>query len=395
VGRAIAATVLVLLIARGAAADPIVDRNYAIELYEGVAIGDSALTGMGGAGAANVLGSAGALINASAPAVRRTTDNDSWSWDYHLDFLSGQFSSDYDNNGVVAPQTGGAQLVTGGLSLRFGKWSGAITSTAQSAPVDGSANPALDAQVLRFKFVIARFFERADLALGVGIQSVSFQLLDIDDATTLFSLTGAGLEAGATWLPRGESYRVGVAVESRIIGSQVASSTCDPMACNPTDDPMAMTYILPGEVESPGRTIVGFAYRWAATEWNQQVETKYRDEVSVTGVADIVIAGSSANGYGIEAFAMQQLQRSGARVTVSPRAGVEVEALPSRLRLRTGTYWEPARFDGVAGRIHGTFGLELRALEFHLWGLRRGKLGATFDIARRYRNIGLSIGFWH
>ena len=30
-----------------AAADPIVNRDYAIELYEGVAIGDSSLTSMG------------------------------------------------------------------------------------------------------------------------------------------------------------------------------------------------------------------------------------------------------------------------------------------------------------------------------------------------------------
>jgi hypothetical protein len=74
---------------------------------------------------------------------------------------------------------------------------------------------------------------------------------------------------------------------------------------------------------------------------------------------------------------------------------VDVEAIPGRLRLRTGSYWEPERFAGVGGRIHGTFGFEVRALEFHAWGLRRGKLGATFDGARRYRNLGLSIGFWH
>ena len=34
-------------------------------------------------------------------------------------------------------------------------------------------------------------------------------------------------------------------------------------------------------------------------------------------------------------------------------------------------------------------------LEEHVWGLRRGKHGASADIASRYRNIALSIGFWH
>ena len=37
---------------------PIVDRNYAIDLYDGVAIGNTAMVGMGGAGAA---------LDASAP----------------------------------------------------------------------------------------------------------------------------------------------------------------------------------------------------------------------------------------------------------------------------------------------------------------------------------------
>ena len=389
-----AAAVAIGVGALPAVADPIVDRDYAIELYEGVAIGDSSLTGMGGAGAARVNGSAGTLINASAPAVRRTTDNDSWSWDYHLDYLTGRFSTDYDNNGQVAPEAEGAQLATAGLALRFGLWSGALTFTGQDSPVDGSTPP-LFAKTLRGKLVIARWIPSWDLALGVGIQSIAFQL-GPQNGEPLFDLKGAGLVAGATWLPRGASYRVAVALESRIVSSEVTPGGCDPTMCRADpDDPMSTAYILPDEIESPGRTIVGIAYRWAESPWNQQVKTKFRDELSVTVTGDLILAGSSTDGHGIEAFAMQQLQRSGAHVTVSPRAGVEVEALPGRLRLRAGSYWEPERFEGVRGRAHGTFGFELRALEFKLWGIRRGKLGATFDIARRYRNIGLSVGFWH
>ncbi len=389
------ALAVVAMISSTASADPIVDREYAIELYEGVAIGDSALTGMGGAGAARVNGSAGALINAAAPAIRRVTDNDSWSWDYHLDFLTGRFSTDYDNNGQVASAAEGSQLVTAGLALRFGKWAGAFTATVQSSPIDGSEMPRLIASTVRSKLVFARWIERADLSIGAGLQTVAFQL-GAENEQPLFDLTGAGLVVGATWLPRGENYRAAVALESRIISSQVGSGTCDPNMCSADPgDPNSTVYILPNEVESPGRTIVGMAYRWAESPWNQQVKTKFQDEFSVTVTGDLVLAGSSLRGHGVEAFAMQQLQRSGSHVTASPRAGVEVEAIPGRLRLRGGSYWEPERFEGVRGRIHGTFGLELRALEFRMWGLRRGKLGATFDIARRYRNIGASIGFWH
>src|SRR6185503_12297041 len=76
------------LAAAPAEADPlpaVTSRDYAIDLYDGVALGNSATIAMGGASAANAFGTSGTLVNASAPAVRRTTDTDSWSWDYHLD----------------------------------------------------------------------------------------------------------------------------------------------------------------------------------------------------------------------------------------------------------------------------------------------------------------------
>ena len=54
-----------------------------------------------------------------------------------------------------------------------------------------------------------------------------------------------------------------------------------------------------------------------------------------------------------------------------------------------------ARFDGVDGRLHVTFGLELRVFQFYAWGLRRGAITLTADTAHSYQNAGLSIGFWH
>ena len=115
--------------------------------------------------------------------------------------------------------------------------------------------------------MIARWIPSWDLALGVGIQSIRFQL-GPENGTPLFDLTGAGLVAGATWLPRGESYRVAAALESRIVSSKVAPGGCDPTMCQADpDDPSSTVYILPNEIESPGRTIVGMAYRWAASPW--------------------------------------------------------------------------------------------------------------------------------
>ena len=372
--------------AGAAAADPIVDREFAIDFYEGVAIGDTAQVGMGGAGAARVAGSAGTLLNASAPAVRGSTDNDGWSWDYHLDVLTGQYSSDYDNNGAVADDASGASLLTGGLALRIGDWSGAVTVTGQRAPLEGSA---LEAEALRVKVVAARWLPRLDLAVGAGFQSVSLELSPRDgaDGEALFGITGVGLVAGATWLPRMERFRAGVAVESPIIGGEVSTEACDPSNCQ--------GYILPREIASPGRLITGLAYRWAATAWNRRVPQKFRDERALTVAADLVTTGPAERGHGLEAFGMRELQRSGRATVASIRAGAELEGLPGRLRVRAGSYWEPARFDGVRGRLHVTFGADLRVFELYLFGLRRGRISATADVATRYRNLALSIGFWH
>lgn len=361
---------------------PIVDRNYAIDLYDGVAIGNTAMVGMGGTGAALINGTAGALINPSAIAVRLTTDLDAWNWDYHVDALTGKYSSDYDNNGVVTGEDSGASLVTAGFGLRYHDWSGAVTYLSQSAPVSGSV---LTASATQLRLIAGFYQPRYDLAIGGGVQFASFGLSDGN--AKLFEVSGTGLILGATWLPHQENLRIGGALDFAISGGDVKPGSCDPMDC--------LGYILPGQVESPGRITLGIAYRIGPMAWNQPINNVFRDERALTLATDLVITGPTGNGYGIEAFGMQQLQRSGKAVAVSLRGGAEYEWLPGRLRLRGGTYWEPSRFDGVAGRLHLTLGAELAIFEFHLFGLRRLRLAFTGDAASRYRNVGVSIGFWH
>lgn len=367
---------------RAARADfpPITNRAYAIDLYDGVALGSHTMVGMGGAGAANVIGTAGVLLNPSAIGVRPTTDLDEWSIDYHLDFLTSTLSSDYDNNGQDA--SGGASLITLGLGGRYHDWALAFTGTAQTTPVTGSD---LKAQSLRGRVTLARWIPELDLSVGGGIQTAGFELKP-DVGPALFSVSGVGLIAGATWLPRGESFRLAAALESPIDGGEVKGD-CDPNNCN--------GYILPERVRAPWRVVAGGAIRRADSAWNQMVAGPWRDEKALTLAADVVVTGATENGYGLEAFGMQSLQPSGRHVVISLRGGLEYEWLPGRLRVRGGAYWEPGRFEDVGGRIHETFGIDLRIGQFHLWGPRRGRLSLTSDVATRYRNGGISIGFWH
>jgi hypothetical protein len=270
-----------------------------------------------------------------------------------------------------------------GLGGRIGNWGAAGTILIQQTPVGSS----LTTVGARARLVVARWVPQIDLAVGGGIQVAVFELTQ-SSGPLLFSVSGSGLIAGATWLPHGESYRLAAALDAAIDGDQVLPGPCD-------DAENCMTYILPARVRSPARLVAGAGYRWAPTAWNQQVTTAFRDEPSLTLAADVVVTGSTASGAGIEAFGMHELQPSGRHTVVSVRGGAELEYLPGRLRLRGGSYWEPGRFDGIGGRVHATLGLDLRVLTFQLLGERRVRISLIGDLAKRYRNVGFSFGFWH
>src|SRR5262245_33363136 len=186
---------------------PITNSDYSIELYDGVALGNAAVVGMGGATVGLAIGTAGTLFNPSAPAVKPTTDTDTWSWDYHLDYLNGSLSTDYDNNGLTSEESG-TSVFTGGIGLRVGEWAGAITATWQYAPMsnafvtmsDGTMLP-LFAKTLRTQLALARWVRRLDTAIGVSATSAIFSVAPCVGfgCEDLFAVSGGGLELGATW----------------------------------------------------------------------------------------------------------------------------------------------------------------------------------------------------
>jgi hypothetical protein len=390
-----------------AAADypTITDSDYAIDLYTGGAIGNSRIVGMGGAAVATAEGSAGALTNPAAPAVRAATSTDSWDWDWHIDYLSSVKASDWDNNGDAGGSGSGVGSITGGLSFVVGDWGIAGTITEQTTDFrivdDDPATPEVEthpaqAAAIQGKLALARALWHEQITLGLGIRFGTFEVRDTANALgdkRLFQVTGGSLESGVVWRPWLGNFRVGGAIGLPIKGKDVTVGN----GCTLAD---CYGYILPERVEVPWQVTVGAAYRFAPTAWNQWVGGYWRDERSLTIAADVVITGASPDAYGLEAFADQKLQRSGRDTVISIRGGAEYEWLPGRLRVRIGSYWEPGRFlddtgGEVGGRLHGTFGIEVRWLQFELWGKHRGRISLTGDLAARYTNVGASIGFWH
>jgi hypothetical protein len=403
----IVAVWLVAALPRPAVADypTITDSDYAIDLYTGGALGSSRIVGMGGAAVATAEGSAGALSNPAAPAVRPATSTTSWDWDFHVDYLSSVKANDWDNNGEAGGSGSGVDSITAGLSFVFGNLGLAATIVQQNTDfritADDPMTPELDthpaqASAIQGKFAVAYAAWREQITVGVAARFGTFEVRDTGRAlgdARLFQITGGNIESGIVWRPWLSDLRVGGAIAMPVQGKDVTiDSACTLMDC--------YGYILPERVEVPWQVTVGAAYRFAPTAWNQWVGGYWRDERSLTLAADVVITGASPDAYGLEKFADQELQRSGRDVVYSIRGGAEYEWLPGRLRVRLGSYWEPGRFlddagAEVGGRLHGTFGIEVRWLQFELWGQHRARISLTGDLASRYTNVGASIGFWH
>jgi hypothetical protein len=116
-------------------------------------------------------------------------------------------------------------------------------------------------------------------------------------------------------------------------------------------------------------------------------------------LASARIAGASASAVSLEGFLDQRVETVGRSATVTPSFGVEGEPLRDRMLVRVGTYVEPSRYEGGTPRQHFTFGADLRLFAFTAWGLfpddASVKITTVLDVAPRYTNSGIAIGFWH
>jgi hypothetical protein len=401
-GVRILATLLAIgaiALARPAAAQypAVEDRDFALDLYSGSVIGGVRVIGMGGTSVAIAQGSVGTLSNAAAAAVRRTTRVGKFGWDIHVDGQAAAFAEDFDNNGLRDTDQSSSKLATLGLVLQYGSWGVGVAATTSSTEIvedDGdpaTADGILEPQGTIAKIVLARSFHRDEHTVGVGLRSGSIAMArpqpGLDDFR-LFTVSAPSTELGWIWRPAEQSLRVGASGALPITGGHVTLSDCDPLNCE--------GYIVPNRVEVPWTAAVGVGYRVAPSAWNTRVPGFYRDELALLVAADLVVTGSVPDGHGLEAYARHQLQPSGNRTIFSPRLGAELELLPGWVRVRAGSYWEPARFDGVSGRLHGTAGADLRLFELTIWGRHyRPQLSVVADAAPRYGNAGISFGFWH
>jgi hypothetical protein len=113
----------------------------------------------------------------------------------------------------------------------------------------------------------------------------------------------------------------------------------------------------------------------------------------------LVVTGQTKDAVGVESFLQRVVGRSGERLGLSPRFGVETEFIPDWVRGRLGTYGEPTRFVTSTNRLHGTVGFDVKLFPWSVFGLfedgTHWRLSAAVDAAPRYFGWGVSIGVWH
>lgn len=138
-------------------------------------------------------------------------------------------------------------------------------------------------------------------------------------------------------------------------------------------------------------------------ELEQKLRLRYlgMERFYVLVTASVQVLGPVSDAVGVESFLERRVQRSGQEPSISPRLGVETEAIPNFTRIRAGTYLEPSRFasNPNGSRLHGTFGVEQRLFPWDVFGLLPEgsvfRVTGSIDVARAYLTWGLAIGMWH
>jgi hypothetical protein len=367
---------------------PITSRNFNLDLFEQPALGSPRLIAMSGAIDAVAEGAAGLYTNPASAAIRPETRSDRFAWGVYYSTYVAANGQDSNDNGQLVTSVHRSLLGAAGILLQYGAWGLTVDGGYTAHEIAAQAGGGLGVRSLISHLSLARTFLDRAIAVGVGVRVGGLNVYTLGSSSeTLFTRVGASPDAGLVWMPKGRDFRLAAG------GGTPLTTTPIQFHCDPND---CEGYILPTDAIVPWDATFGGAWRFGPTPWNDRVDADYRDERQLTVAFELSLIGAVDNGYGVEAFAAKQLQMSGRNVSAVPRLGLESEIIRGWLRLRAGSYLEASRFPETTARLHGTAGFEVRVFAFRLGGHeRRVSISGAGDLAARYKNLALSVGFWN
>ncbi len=357
----------------------ITSNDFRVDVTRTAVSGPARKIAMGGAYVALAEGVAALHENPASAAYRSVRSTSTWDFD----FLLGQVSVSRDDvfNDGQGDDLYDAQRVfdIGPLVQRKRFGIGFIVRTGQFDYQNAGRNDRFE--TITGEVAVGYSFQEGELALGLGVQPVSLKgTADGGSGERFLDLSGSGFCWGVLWHPRRGPLRIGASYQGRIKKEEEFVV----QGSSPTT---AAGLILPSEVTTAPSASLGIAYEWRAPSvW------PYRRTILST---DVRWFGVSHNAIGLSSFLQQTVQQAGQKDVFSLHAGLEVEPLPNRLRLRLGTYREPSRYAGVSVRQHATAGLELGLFRFRFFGERLVSLSYSADIASRYNVHALSLWLWN
>lgn len=399
---------LILLLSLSAFAQELEPRPERLYVDTGVLLGSSRVVALGGAYTGIAEGVDGLPSNLAALAHKSPLLDRTWDVGVGLSWLDIPVGSprrrDLDNDGRQdAAQDSRQFLVSMQLQYkRFGLGAYFRSSLQRyCGSFDCAADSILTVSVSHTALAAAMSMGDDDFIVAVGLYAANAYLASPKDEWT-YGDTGTSFDM--LYRPHRRNYRIGVSVKPQVVG---------PWRKKPYQPAEILGRQIFGSVVSPASLSVGASFRLGegARNYNRLSPAGYQAALAALEQGDVPpeqpsldapqgpwlittqldLIAAVDNAVNLLSFVNQETpQPVGGTAYFVPRVGVEHETIPGWLRLRAGSFVEPSVFHDSTPRPHLTGGAQVKVLHyFEDWSV-----SASFDVAPRYYNLGLSIGFW-
>ena len=261
-----------------AAAQPLPDNRYALDLFQGPVLAPLRVIGLAGAYAGYAEGIAGMVANAAAPALREPF---SVSWFEADPAMSVSIpleifeNNDFDNSGDIDDDYSNFIYGTLGGQLQAGIFGAGFNAELQrySLQTDGGAETSVT--LGKYHVLVGVTVLNGQLALGAGARAVTLGL-DTPDAN--LTLAGIAPELGFLVRPNWASYRFGATFRFPVNGGELLG---DKITTDATGIRRTGGLVLPDEVVLPWELEIGLAIQVGPRPFNPEWINPHDQEEAV------------------------------------------------------------------------------------------------------------------
>lgn len=394
------AALTVTLISVSALAQP---ANEYLYVNPALVVSSSRINALAGASTGIGEGAEGMASNYAAAANRDPRLARKWDWDATFSLVSTPVPlwRDFENDGRNQPSTAPAEAQLG-VSFQFSRLGIGLfaRSSVRTLCTDAECSVRLSTSEVVGGLVFAVALVQDQLIVGLGAHLTQATLsLQRNEA---FAYDGKSFGGGVLLRPHHLPFRLGAQLLMAHTGELSRSDGTSTLFGRP----------VPRGTVSPARLSVGASVRLGEGRHRyNRVSKALIDElptsttvfpphdelhdvppgrVLLVAQVDVYLPVKEPTTTATPFLLGEPPPRAGSEVNAAPRLGVEWEAIDHRLRLRAGTWLEPAFITERGVRVHGSGGAEL--FVFHL--LEDWSVSLSFDFTARYFAAGLGIGFW-